>query len=227
LARYYEKGQSQQKNIDNIINLAYNLKNEDYYKKAVNVLEQGVKNYPDSVKLWFVLSRTYFEMRKFKDTLKCWEKIVQLDKKIPVNNLLLPSEKIDTYLEEVEGMIGIFNNNPVVYQYAGLVYLNNTENYKQAIYLLEQSLNLNNKQKDVYLALAEAYIRNKQKEKAVEVYEKLLKIYDDIEANYQLGLYYLYDKSDLQKAKVYLTKVKNVNPKYKDIDKIYLYLSKY
>ena len=227
LASFYEKNKSQQKNIDNIIKLAYELKNEDYYKKAINVLEQGVKNYPNSIKLWFVLSRTYFEMRKFKDTLKCWEKILQLDKFLSLNDLLLPSEKIEHYIEEVDGMLGIFSKEPIVYHYAGIVYLNNTENYKQAIYLFEQSLGLKDKQKDVYLALAEAYLRDKQKDKAVEIYEKLLKIYDDIEANYRLGIYYLYDKSDLKKAKVYLTKVKNSNPKYKDIEQIYKYMSRF
>lgn|GEM_PF-4649409 len=227
LASFYKKSKSQQKNISEIIKLAYNLKNEDYHKKAINVLEQGVKNYPNSVELWFALSRIYFEMRKFKGTLKCWEKILQLGQSLSLNALLLPGEKIEQYLEEVDGMVGIFNKDPIVYKYAGMVYLNNTENYKQAIYLFEQSIVLKDKQKDAYLALAEAYLRDKQKDKAVEIYEKLLKIYDDIEANYRLGIYYLYDKSDLKKAKVYLTKVKNSNPKYKDIEQIYKYMSRF
>jgi tetratricopeptide (TPR) repeat protein len=224
--KFSKQIQTKQKEIDNIIKISSKLNLEGYFDKAVNILENGAKMYPESEKLLFNLSRLYFSRMKYKDTLNTWIKLVTLNKPIVLSELLQSQELINLYLEEVDAMVSMFPKNITVYEYAGLIYGINTDYYQRASYLLNQAIILGTKNNAVYIKLGEIYSKIQKKESAINIYKKLLEYDNNIEANYQLGIFYLYDKVDIETAKQYFKKVEKINSNYKNIKDLLNYIEK-
>ncbi len=200
---------------------AWRMHEEGYSLKAVRFLKKERDKYKKNVSIKFLLSRIYFSMMDYKAVLWYWKKISTL-RGTDLNLIqFLSREDFPEYMEEVEGMISIYPDNPDVLYYAGSVYASNSDGHERALELFSRALEAGIPAKTkTMLAIGRVLKRAGRIEDAIKMYKKTIHAGNSMEAHYQLGLIYYYDKGLVSKAGYHLRVVKKAKSEYKDVYKI-------
>lgn len=74
----YFNGATEDINADTYLSVAYNLRMNDQEGRGVDVLEEGVENFPNDYLLWFRLGKSLYFLDEFEDAEDVLEKALEL-----------------------------------------------------------------------------------------------------------------------------------------------------
>ena len=207
--------------IDGKLKTAWRMHEEGYSLKAVRFLKKERDKYKKNVSIKFLLSRIYFSMMDYKAVVWYWKKLSALQGTELNLIQFLSREDFPEYMEEVEGIISIYPDNPDVLYYAGSVYASNSDGHERALEFYSRAIDAGSNSKvSILIAMGKILKRTGRIDEAVSMYRKSIHLSNNLEAHYQLGLIYYYDKGLVKKAMYHMNVVKKSRPKYKDVDKI-------
>ncbi|MEW5820638.1 MAG: hypothetical protein AB1782_10645 [Cyanobacteriota bacterium] len=180
--------------IDNIINhgTAEILKGK--YKEALTIFLNGHKDNPSEINLLYHIAKTYYLLEKPSEVLKYVEQIISIDQNadyayfLQAKSLIFLSDEFKNAIQPVMKSIALNPNNSYYYSLAAQAFYQ-TKNYKRAIKLAEDALNIDSNNYEANLVLGNYYEKENEHNKAQEYFTKALNnnlVIDDNQYNITL-----------------------------------------
>ncbi|RMA97933.1 tetratricopeptide repeat protein [Hydrogenothermus marinus] len=199
-----------------VANTYYHLRKID---KAISVLEEGLKKYPNNLDILSYLADFYIKNGKIKKAENILKEITKhkeykkLDKVYYIlARIELSKGNIKKAIEYLEKSFKLNKKNPEVYVLLGELY-REQGNYKRAEEIYKQVLAVNPKDYEALNRLFQIYVDTDQYEKAKEIINDITKLYPSSKDSL-LKEFLLYLK--LGQVNQIIQKIENIAKKYPD-----------
>ena len=144
------------------------------HRSSYTILQEVIKRQPDDWKARYYLGNMLFEHARKDDAVKIWNEAVAINDSYSVlhRNLGLTAWKVDNDTWKAvscyEKALRCNPNDFAIYRDLGMLYVNNTKQYTEAVALLERAREKKCIRADIAALLSQAYLNLNEPEKALD-----------------------------------------------------------